>query len=504
MESVMRMMKRRILHAIIMMIGVIMVGTANPGIYVQAADKGVSVIEQAKKNVFRIEVSLTCDGKAEPKLIRSGTCFVVGNAEKDQQQYLITAKTNLDVSKKNIKKYRKTNKLEDNDNVQTVYEIIISDDIRRSATIYDKAQDSNYAILNIGETIQGCSGLAIGSLEQTKENVALFLLTYDDEKCQVNLESTHLEQTDENSIYYQAVAKEGFGAPIVDESGFLLGMRIPPAADDATLAEGLRVDTLQHAFDILGLGYENSDSKITVLEEKIKKAQEAVDSGDYTKKTCTVVQSALDEAQMVYDDVRSTDTVYVAQVEKLEKAMEQLKPMKEIYRLVMFVLGGVLLVILLIVIIVCIRIRKRKKALNYREDGSANVKRRQKGIMKRKKAENKKNFEIDYDATVAVSTKIPTAYLVHKNSGERVLIAKSYFALGSKAEGSDYQITGNPAVSRKHAAIVNENGVFFLQDLESMNHSYVNDHQLPSGEKSVLRDRDVIRLANEEFVFELR
>lgn len=500
----MGMMKKRIFHAIIMMIGVIMVGIANPGIYAKAADNGVSVIEQAKKNVFRIEVSLTCDGKADPKLVRSGTCFVVGNAQKDQQQYLITAKTNLDVRKKNIEKYRKTNQLEDNDNVQTVYEIVISDDIRRFATIYDKAQDSNYAILNIGETIQGCSGLTIGSLEQTKENAALFLLTYDNEKCQVNLESTHLERTDENNIYYQAVAREGFGAPVVDESGFLLGMRIPPAADDATLAEGLRVDTLQCAFDILGLGYENSDSKITVLEEKIKKAQEAVDSGDYTKKTCAVVQSALDEAQKVYDDVRSTDAVYVAQVEKLEKAMEQLKPMKEIYRLVMLALGGVLLVILLIVIIVCIRIRKRKKALNYRGDGSVNEKRRQKDTQKRNKAEHRNHSEIDYDATVAVSTKVPTAYLIHKNSGERVLIAKSSFVLGSKAEGNDYQIIGNPVVSRKHAAIVNENGVFFLQDLESMNHSFVNDHQLPSGEKSVIRNHDVIRLANEEFVFELK
>ena len=217
-----------------------------------------------------------------------------------------------------------------------------------------------------------------------------------------------------------------------------------------------------------------------------------------------MVQSALEEAQLVYDDVKSTDIMYVSQVEKLEKAMEQLKPMKEIYRLVMLVLGGVLLVILLIVVIVCLRIRKRRKALNYREDTPAKEKRHQNSVKKRKKDENRRKPEIDYDATVAVSTKIPTAYLVHKNSGERVLVAKSYFVLGSKADGSDYQIIGNPAVSRKHAAIVNENGIFFLQDLESMNHSYVNDNQLPSGEKSVLRDRDVIRLANEEFVFELK
>lgn len=37
-----------------------------------------------------------------------------------------------------------------------------------------------------------------------------------------------------------------------------------------------------------------------------------------------------------------------------------------------------------------------------------------------------------------------------------------------------------------------------------MNHSYVNDKKLESGEKMVLRNQDVIRLANEEFLFEMK
>lgn len=495
----MKIMNRRILHVVMLVVslmGMIIIGAGSSGIYVQAADD-VSAIERAKQNVFRIEVSLICDGKSEPEPIRSGTCFVVGNEEKDQKQYLITTKTNLDISKKKIKNYRKENKLESNDNIQTLIEVVISEDIKRTATIYDCAQDSNYAILQIGETIKGCNGLTFGNLEQTKENAAIFLLTYDKDLCQVNLESTHLNQTDEKRIFYQAQVTEGYGAPVVDESGFLLGMRMPQETEKSELAEGLRVDILKNAFDTLGLAYENSDSKVTVLEKKLAEAKQTMDAGSYTKKTLTILEGAIDEAQSVYDDVKSMDSDYEAQVNKLGAAIDQLKPMREVYKLVMLVLAGVILLIILLLIIILIHNRKREKRLQYHTAEPADNK-------KQRKEKGKKSLQLDDDATVEVFSKLPTAYLIHKNSGTRLLIAKDFYVLGSKADSTDYCIGGNPAISRKHAAIVNENGILFLQDLGSTNHSYVNDQQLASEEKVVIRNKDVIRLANEEFVFELR
>ncbi len=488
--------KRRILHVPLILLGMIIIGITLQHTRVYAGEEA-SVVEQTKQNVFAIDVSISCDGKADPRLIRSETCFMVGNEARDQKQYLITAKTNLDVSDKQIKKYRKDNKLEDNDAVQTVYEIVISDDIHRVASVYDRAQDSNYAILQLDETIQDRSGIPFGNLEQTKDQAAVFLLTYDRDTCQVGLESTHLAQSDEKRIYYQASATEGYGAPVIDESGNLLGMRIPPEEDQPELAEGLRVDCLQNAFDTLGLAYESSDSKITVLEAKIADAKAAIDSGDYTKKTCQVLDHALEKAQEVYDDMKSTDADYQQQVDQLDTAMQQLKPMEEIYRLIMIIGGIVFVIILLIVLIVSLCIRKKKKALRYRTETAH---KQPKPATKRKKNE----APVDYDATIAMSAKMPTAYLVHKNTDERILIGKTHFLVGSKADRVDYCIMGNPSVSRIHAEIINENGIFFLQDKGSMNHSYVNDKKLESGEKMVLRNQDVIRLANEEFLFEMK
>ena len=461
------------------------------------ADDGGSTIEQAKANVFRIEVSILCDGKSEAETVRSGTCFLVGNEEKDQQQHLITAKSNLDISEKRIKKYRKKNGLEKADKVETIYEVVISEDIRRTATVYDRAQDSDYAILKLSETIQGCSGITLGNPVQAKEGAALFLLTYDSDALWVNLESSHLAAVDEKKIFYEAYVSEGYGAPIVDESGCLLGMKIPQETEGGNLAEGLSVDVIRSAFDTLGLPYEHSDSKIYVLEDKLSDAEQKAGSGAYTKKTVEVLEAAVREAKDVYEDTGAVDSVYEEQVERLEAAIAQLKPMREIYRLVMLALAGVILLIVAAILIALLRNRKREKRLQYRTGETAVEK-------KDKKEQKRKPLPQDFEATVELSAKRPTAYLIHSNSGTRLLIAKDRYVLGSKEGMTDYCISGNPAVSRRHAAIVNENGILFLQDLESKNHSYVNDRQLEPGEKLVIRNQDVIRLANEEFVFELR
>jgi hypothetical protein len=287
---------------------------------------------------------------------------------------------------------------------------------------------------------------------------------------------------------------------VIDESGFLLGMRIPPQSDDQELAEGLRVDVLQRVFDIMGLSYDSSDSKITLLGTAIFDAQEVLEQDSYTKSTRQVLEDALEEAESVYEDVKSTDSDYQEQVDQLSAAVNQLRPMKDIYLLIMIILGAVIFVILLIILVVCIRIRKQKRKPHYHEEEKNGKKRKAK-----KQKKGKGNLgSLDNDATVAMSNKLPTAYLIHKNSGTRTLIAKNYFVLGSKAEGTDYCVSGNRAVSRKHAAIVNENGIFFLQDLESTNHSFINGAQLSPGERNVLRNQDQIRLASEEFVFELK
>ena len=55
------------------------------------------------------------------------------------------------------------------------------------------------------------------------------------------------------------------------------------------------------------------------------------------------------------------------------------------------------------------------------------------------------------------------------------------------------------AVSRQHARIAYESGLFYLEDLQSRNGTFVND--LPTHGRMKLRDRDQIRICDVKFVF---
>lgn len=69
-------------------------------------------------------------------------------------------------------------------------------------------------------------------------------------------------------------------------------------------------------------------------------------------------------------------------------------------------------------------------------------------------------------AEPAIPTSVPTLYLVFNN--ERIPIDKDQFIIGRGAKTSDLAIKdGN--ISRKHAAVIRRNGVYYIKDLGSTN-----------------------------------
>ena len=76
----------------------------------------------------------------------------------------------------------------------------------------------------------------------------------------------------------------------------------------------------------------------------------------------------------------------------------------------------------------------------------------------------------------------------------------NYF--GEPEDAVDFMITGNKSVSHTHASIVRgADGNYYLYDLESKNHTYLNGERLVSGRDYQLHNNDQIRLANEDFIF---
>lgn len=95
------------------------------------------------------------------------------------------------------------------------------------------------------------------------------------------------------------------------------------------------------------------------------------------------------------------------------------------------------------------------------------------------------------------------AVLWNAKSGVRVIIDKAEFRLGRSREYADYSITENRAVGSLHAKIITRDGKYFVVDMNSKNHTYVNGSRINSMVEVPVQSGDSIRLANEELRFEI-
>lgn len=107
------------------------------------------------------------------------------------------------------------------------------------------------------------------------------------------------------------------------------------------------------------------------------------------------------------------------------------------------------------------------------------------------------------DTSVLVSQreyKNVVPYLVRLRTNALIPIEKSEFTIGKSSE-SDYQVTDNKKISRRHCSLKVSNGECYIRDNESTNHTYVNGKLILPGVDVMLKNDDYIRMADEEFKY---
>ncbi len=84
---------------------------------------------------------------------------------------------------------------------------------------------------------------------------------------------------------------------------------------------------------------------------------------------------------------------------------------------------------------------------------------------------------------------------------ESISVNKPVFRLGKEKSYVDYFVTNNTAVSRSHADIITRGTRYFVIDLNSKNHTYINGQMIPVQTETQINNGDRLRLGNEEFIF---
>ncbi|MCD8323309.1 MAG: FHA domain-containing protein [Oscillospiraceae bacterium] len=102
--------------------------------------------------------------------------------------------------------------------------------------------------------------------------------------------------------------------------------------------------------------------------------------------------------------------------------------------------------------------------------------------------------------TTQTSSGIP--HIVRKRTNELAYIDRSTFVIGSKRGGVDFLVQNNPAISRRHAAIITRRGSYFLKDMGSSNGVFLRGQRLQRNQETPLSPGSSFTLADEEFLFQ--
>jgi len=111
--------------------------------------------------------------------------------------------------------------------------------------------------------------------------------------------------------------------------------------------------------------------------------------------------------------------------------------------------------------------------------------------------------EDDDEGTALLEEPQPVRYptLFRVLTEESISVNKPVFRLGKERSYVDYFVTNNNAVSRSHADIVTRGDRYFVIDLNSKNHTYINDQMVAVQCETEIRSGDRLKLGNEEFIF---
>lgn len=118
---------------------------------------------------------------------------------------------------------------------------------------------------------------------------------------------------------------------------------------------------------------------------------------------------------------------------------------------------------------------------------------------KNKEKKNKENKEEKLKKTFPSEYAV-SASIEYPAEKRIVLIRKKRFVIGRTNE-ADFILAENKGISRQHACIISKNGEFYLSDLGSTNHTFLNGSELMEGEMRLLRNNDKIMVGKELLIF---
>lgn len=494
-------------------------------------------MEEAKKGIVEIQAGFK-DEKGLFRKVKSGSGFLLSNRE--GKTYVVTGNRVARITKKEKKVFCEEHKIpEDKVPTEDAVRIIVKGDVTMETSILASSKAKDFAILDAENVINEKKSLRLRDDFAWEAGQEFSLMAFRQEtKAQqftdsdVEVYTGKVERKDVNldkmySFRYTAELPEDYiGGVLLDTDGYVVG--IPNAVLSKPEEEKYAATIVNEIIEVLdnfSIYYDSyqKDQQREQLENLYKECTEMYESGEYNQNSQEGMQAALEQVKNMQETEYLSLEAMKEGCDLLQEAKSAMSPKTDKMKIVVFVLGGIVVLLFLWFVQLLIRNNLEKKQEKKTQSSEAQKsdrygeQRHEQKAMQGYALERRKvipsqrvNSQRECretqtqwkDTEVLNGTEVmqtSAIWLFREKTGEEFQIENEETVIG-KGAGAAIRIEGNTAVSREHAVILKKNEGYFIKDKGSLNGTFVNERRLKGAEEVLLCTGDIVYLANERFV----
>lgn len=517
------------------------------------AEASGQFLENNRNSVVQVVLTYTGeDGKRF--ILQSGSGIVINNNTVLTNQHVVR------MSDKNLEKAKKLVGSSADDKLsrdQITVGIVKQDDVLINADIAQESEEKDFALLTLQEATERTPAvLGSSSMAVVAENVVAIgyptTKPFSKEGAQlfassdVNLVAGTISEVGTGIIKVSGTISSGNsgGALVRADTGEIIGLLVYNKNDTKKECfKVLPIDDLKNPY-LSGTTY-NDNSVTPTTEEVIEeppveqevdktKLNQAIESAsalrreEYTSDSYLYMHTYLQQAQQIQSNEKATqEEVDKAQEELLASMQELVAEEGTNWTLIIGIIVAAVVVITIVVVVVVILVKKNKKEKEKQQfkvvsgsdmpvfgqsELSSNMAQQAAGQERVPQGTNQATTVLNMAGTnksnnattvLNVSGPLVNAYLVRKKNGEKRRIDSIEFTVGKDETKVNYYIGDNETISRCHMKIVKKGVHYYIVDLGSTNYTYLNGAIIPPNQEMAIKDKDSIKISDEEFTFEI-
>lgn len=440
-------------------------------------------VADTRSGILEVQSGFT-DAKGNFRKMKSGSGFLIRNEQ--NETYMITNQAVVANSVSEMKKYCKKKKIDtEKINLSNEIRIVVKGDVSVAASVLVKSVEQDYCILSTDDVLHEKQALKLSS-RKVRQGEKVYALGFPKEAENMEYASADVEIRygtilDENAKLRQGVFLQhsipvsagNTGGPLLNEKGYVIGLNCRKYTNKKKeMYYAAPVDEIIEVLNNFSIyfGSESIDAAYEKLDAMYQTCLEISAESGYTKDSAQAFTLAVQEAQKTLEGEMPIEEALTKAYRELAAAKVKLVPKMtklDIALRIFAICDGILLLLFLILLVKNSREKKRmyRPQQPFRTTGSPGQ-----GNGPR---------------------------LFFEKTGETAVVDKSNFVIGADRAAADYCLADNSAISGRHAVLFENNGCWYIDDLESLNGTFVNNVRVMPGRAVKVMDGDMIVLADE-------